>query len=167
MKKYIRKNQKANKRCFDARLEIPTFKEKDLVLVERKEFVKGACSKLLCSYIGPYQIRRKLNYEIAFLRGRSGGFVIHAYQGNVADELVDPNYVPFEPNSGDTSDQPVAHIDQDSPPVNADEDSFSEISSSPFGEFTPNATTLVERALSPFPCDATSDTPRRQHPVTR
>ena len=105
MKNLIIANQQANKRRLDKRLSQCTFKEGDLVLVERPTRIRGAVHKLSFTYIGPFSIKRKLgelSFEIASSQGRT--FVAHPChlkryiprEGDVADELVEPNFVPKE-----------------------------------------------------------------------
>lgn len=110
MKEIIVQNQQRNKRRLDARLAPCTFKEGDLVLVERPSRAKGTAGKLTYTYIGPYRIQRKigdLSFKIANLRGRSGVSVIHPCHlrkftprdgSGVTDELVCPDFIPREPH---------------------------------------------------------------------
>lgn len=85
----------------------PTFKEGDLVLVERPTHVKEASIKLTYTYLGPYRIAKKLSdvsYAVANVRGRSGTSVIHAWHlrafiardGDVASNEVEPTFIPRE-----------------------------------------------------------------------
>lgn len=118
MKELMKANQLKNKRRMDANLSRPTFKEGDLVLVERPTHVRGASTKLSYTYIGPYRIVKKLSdisYVIANVRGRANNSVIHAWHlrafvsrdGDVACDNVDPTYVPHEA----VNDLPVVQED--------------------------------------------------------
>lgn len=109
MRSLILANQQHNKRRLDKRLAECSFKVGDKVLVERPTRVAGVgrTSKLSFTYTGPYTILRKrgdLSFEIAYLDGRTGNFIIHPYHmrhyierdGDVADDLIAPNFVPRE-----------------------------------------------------------------------
>lgn len=107
MKQLMRACQEKNKRRMDSNLARPTFKEGDLVLVERPTHVKGISTKLTYTYVGPYRIAKKLSdvsYAVANVRGRSGTSVIHAWHlrsfvprdGVVTSSDVDPTYIPRE-----------------------------------------------------------------------
>lgn len=125
MKEYILKNQAANKRRLDARLAATSFKEGDMVLVERIERARGACEKFSYKYIGPYKITKKLNdlnFEILFNINRPGNNVVHVRHlkkyhprvGNVADDCVDPTFVPREQvNVDDNDDDDMLEQDHD------------------------------------------------------
>lgn len=96
MKGYILDSQRNNKKRLD-RHRIPcTYKEGDLVVVDRPTRVRGGAHKLSYSYVGPYKILRKigdLNFEIVSLNGPVKSFVVHpaiikpfhARDGDVAD----------------------------------------------------------------------------------
>ena len=107
MKEQILANQQANKRRLDSRLAPCTYKEGDLVLVERPTRIKGTAHKLTYSYLGPYKIRRQVNdlsFEIAGLGGHSGISIVHPCHlkryvprdNVISDELVEPTYIPRE-----------------------------------------------------------------------
>lgn len=147
MKKYILNNQEANKRRLDARLAATSFKEGDLVLVERPTRVKGTASKLTYTYIGPYKIQRKINdlsFEISFLRGRPGTHVVHPCHlkkyiprtSKVEDDLVDPTFVPRE-NVQDDDVIEDAAVENDAQNVNDFAQDEDEIESPPFEPITP------------------------------
>lgn len=106
MRSLILANQQANKRRLDKRLSVCTFKEGDKVVIERPTLGRtpGLTKKLSYTYVGPYKIVRKisdLSFEIGFLNGRAGSFVIHPYHmrhfiersEEVTDDIIDPTFI--------------------------------------------------------------------------
>lgn len=89
----------------DKRLAACTFKEGELVVVERPTRIPGAVHKLSYTYIGPFVVKRKvgeLSFEVASQSNPSKTFIVHPCvlkrftprDGDVADEHVEPNFVP-------------------------------------------------------------------------
>ena len=119
MKQLIAESQLANKRRLDRRLAKNTFKEGDLVVVERTVRIPGATHKLSFQYVGPYKVKRKINETLVELEPNSGSrtlssYTIHASQlrqfinrdGDVTDDLVDPGFITRElVGDGDVSDE--------------------------------------------------------------
>lgn len=137
MRRLISENQQANKRRLDARRSAPRFNEGDLVVVERPTRIKGGAHKLSYTYVGPYKIMQKISditFKIAPINNPSKLAVLNSYilrkfiprTSNVADEFVDPNFIPREPYDqqvDDDSDAESIHTDDadegadDGPPI--------------------------------------------------
>lgn len=137
MKKLIYRNQQANKRRLDATLSPSSFKEGDLVLVERPERIIGTSEKLTFTYVGPYKIRRKisdLSFEIANIKGYSGVSVIHPYHlrrfiprpDQIVDPLIEPGFVPKEqvipPDPEPQTSDPIDRTTQSEKPCDQSRD---------------------------------------------
>lgn len=159
MKQLMRASQEKNKRRLDANLARPTFKEGDLVLVERPTHVRGISTKLTFTYLGPYRITKKLSdvsYAVANVRGRSGTSVIHAWHlrafvprdSVVTSEDVDPTYIPREAiiqdrPSSDTEDPVLVDV---APPVDITDNSGEDEPSPPFSPIS-TISTLSARSF--------------------
>lgn len=108
MKKLIAASQQANKRRLDRRLAKCTFKEGDVVVVERPSRVSGGTHKLSYVYVGPFTIKRKLgdlSFELEKTKAHTlKSYVVHpchlrkfhCREGDVADDLVDPTFITRE-----------------------------------------------------------------------
>lgn len=119
LKQHIVDSQQRNKERLDRNLRECTFKEGDLVLIERPTRMKGAAMKLSYQYIGPYKITKRVNdlsFEIQTFRGPNGTAVVHPHHmrhyidrvGDVADERIDPSFIPHNPALDATVEE---HID--------------------------------------------------------
>lgn len=149
MKELMKLSHTKNKRRIDANRSPPSFKEGDLVLIERPTHRKGATTKLLYTYIGPYRIAKKLSdvsYAIANIRGRAGTSVVHSWHlrpfvcrtGDIATDPIYQNYVPGQLPPADqnlrdnvTSSEEARASEADIGNVTDDEDDLSAILCSP------------------------------------
>lgn len=133
IKRFIEESQQANKRRLDGRLLPSNYEEGDLVLLARPTRIRGASHKLTNTYIGPFQIKKKisdLSFEISGLAAnRARSAVVHPCHlrkfiprdNVVTDDIINPTFIPREPNDEPPLTQPIRQ-DQPQPDLQSDSD---------------------------------------------